>query len=893
MRTEDKSEREELRRVEELEARLEEAEEVLRAIRGGEVDALVVTGPNGDRIYKLEGAEHAYRVMVEAMAEGAVTLTTDDNIFYSNLSFAAMIKAPLEEVIGCKMSRLVVEEDRPVYEELIRQGQQGSSRGEVRLKVRGGSTVPVHLSISSLELGEMGSVCVVVTDLSEHKHRQELMVSETVERTIRIEAEAGRQRIADVLESITDSFYSMDREWRITDVNQRAAAFFGKRRSELIGKVFWEEFPQGKGTEFYKQYHKAMVEQVPVHFEGLSRIAENTWFEEHAYPTEEGLSIYFRDITERKRDEEKLRQNIEQLQTIYNLTDAVSRAQDIEEIYEEALNGLERTLKTERASILLYDADGVLRFKAWRGLSEDYRRAVEGHSPWARNEKNPRPILIPDVKDDESLGELRSLILGEGIRAMGFIPLVYEGRLLGKFMIYYNAPSSFDDEQIQIAQTISSHVAFALGRKQAEQEREQLLACEQAARAEAEAANRAKDEFLATVSHELRTPLNSILGWTTLLRSGRFDDADASHALEVVDRNARAQSKLVEDILDASRLITGKLNVDFHPVELKPVINAAIDVVRPTADAKNISLELSLGPRVGIVMGDPARLQQIVWNLLSNAIKFTPPGGRVRLEAKRVGGRAEITVSDTGAGISPEFLPYVFDRFRQADSTTTRRYGGLGLGLAIARHLVEAHAGNIEVRSAGEGQGATFIVSLPLGDYMVSDFGFRIEEKTQPRKDGSRSGRDIDLPPGVFPDIQQANLYGLWIVVVDDDPDTLDMLATTFRQQGAELTVASSCQQTLDAISELSSARWPDVLLSDISMSGEDGYELIKRARALEQMRGARALAVALTAHSSEEDCARALEAGFDIHVAKPIVPSNLVKLIASLTGRYEEEQSA
>jgi PAS domain S-box-containing protein len=729
----------------------------------------------------------------------------------------------------------------------------------------------------------MGSVCAVVTDLSEQKHRQELMVSETVERTIRIEAEAGRQRMADVLESITDSFFSMDRECRITDVNQRAASFLGKRRDELIGKILWEEIPQDKETEFYRQYHKAMAEQVPVHFEGLSRIAENTWFEAHAYPTEEGLSVYFRDITERKRDEEKLRQHIEQLQTIYNLTDAVSRAQEIEEIYEEALNGLERTLKTDRASILLYDADGTLRFKAWRGLSEGYRRAVEGHSPWSRDEKNPRPILVPDVKKDESLGELRSLILGEGIRAMGFIPLVYERRLLGKFMFYYNAPNSFGDEQVQIAQTLSSHVAFALGRKQAEQEREQLLACEQAARAEAEAANRAKDEFLATVSHELRTPLNSILGWTTLLRSGRFDDAAASHALEVVDRNARAQSKLVEDILDASRLITGKLNLDFHPVELKPVINAAIDVVRPTADAKNIRLERSLGPRVGIVMGDPARLQQIVWNLLSNAIKFTPPGGRVRLEAKRVGGRAEITVSDTGVGISPEFLPYVFDRFRQADSTTTRRYGGLGLGLAIARHLVEAHAGNIEVRSEGEDQGATFIVSLPLGDYMGSDFGLRLEEKTQ---DGSRFARDADLPPGVFHDIQQAKLYGLWIVVVDDDPDTLDMLTTAFRQQGAELTVASSCQQTLDAISELSPTRWPDVLLSDIGMSGEDGYELIKRARDLEKKRGARAFAVALTAYSSEEDRARAIEAGFDIHVAKPIVPSELVKLIASLTCR-------
>jgi PAS domain S-box-containing protein len=309
LQTYNKTEGEVPRKADELRAQLDEAQDILRAIRGGEVDALVISGSHGDQVYTLKGAEHPYRVMVEAMNEGAVTLTVDGTIFYSNRSFAAMLKMPLEGVIGSTMGRFVLAEDLPGYETLIRQGQESSSKGEVRLRARDGSIVPVYLSISALEPAPTDSVCAIVTDLTEHKRNQELVASETLERTIRVEAEAGRQRIANTLESITDSFFAMDREWRITHVNQRAAAIYGQTRAELIGKVFWDFFPQDRMTEVDNQYHKAMAERVPVHFEGRSRIAEGSWFEMHVYPTEEGLAVYFRDITERKNAEEKLRRS--------------------------------------------------------------------------------------------------------------------------------------------------------------------------------------------------------------------------------------------------------------------------------------------------------------------------------------------------------------------------------------------------------------------------------------------------------------------------------------------------------------------------------------------------------------------------------------------------------
>jgi signal transduction histidine kinase/DNA-binding response OmpR family regulator len=404
-------------------------------------------------------------------------------------------------------------------------------------------------------------------------------------------------------------------------------------------------------------------------------------------------------------------------------------------------------------------------------------------------------------------------------------------------------------------------------RKQAEEERSKLLVREQAARAEAEAANRTKDEFLATLSHELRTPLTAVLGWAHLLRSGKLTDETAANALETIERNARAQSQLIDDLLDVSRIITGKLSLDTRAIELAPIVEAAINSVRPAAQAKNIQLHADLNHATGLVAGDASRLQQVVWNLFSNSIKFTPQNGRVNVSLKRSNSHAEITVSDTGQGISPEFLPHVFDRFRQADGTTTRTHGGLGLGLAIVRHLVELHGGTVHADSAGAGQGATFTVNLPL---INSDVDY------------SEAERARSTPVDVETTVSYSLLDGLRVLVVDDEVDTRDLIAAVLARVGAEVQTAATASEALQALEH-----WiPDVLVSDIGMPDEDGYTLIKKVRELDAKQPGWIPALALTAYASVEDRMRALSAGFQMHMTKPLDPAELVAVVASLCGR-------
>jgi len=419
-------------------------------------------------------------------------------------------------------------------------------------------------------------------------------------------------------------------------------------------------------------------------------------------------------------------------------------------------------------------------------------------------------------------------------------------------------------------QVIQCSIRDITERKLAEEEHKQLLAREQAAREEAEAANRAKDDFLATVSHELRTPLNPILGWAMLLRTRSLDDATSVRALESIERNAKVQAQLIEDILDVSRVITGKLGLDVRPVDLTQVIDAAIDTVRPAAEAKTIQVQAYRDTDVGLVSGDPGRLQQVVWNLLSNAVKFTPNGGRVNIRLERLDSDIQITVSDTGKGISADFLPLIFDRFRQADSSSTRKYGGLGLGLAIVRQIIEMHGGTVRAESRGEGQGATFTVRLPIrgtGD-----------------KENITPGGGLVFPTvaKVTPFVCPPQIYGLRVLLVDDQPDTLEMLRAVLEQQcRAEVRTSADVATALEVFRQ-----WkPDLLVSDIAMPGEDGYALIAKVRELEQQGGKRTPAIALTAYVRVEDRAHVLQAGYDRFVPKPVQPSELLATLASLAS--------
>jgi len=392
-------------------------------------------------------------------------------------------------------------------------------------------------------------------------------------------------------------------------------------------------------------------------------------------------------------------------------------------------------------------------------------------------------------------------------------------------------------------------------RRRAQEERERLLAV-------AEEANRSKDEFLAVLSHELRTPLNAVIGWVGMLRTMSLEPETSARALDAIDRNGRALAQLVSDLLDVSRIVSGKLRLETRAIHLVPVIEAALDAVRPTADAKGIRIHSSFDPKASPVLGDPDRLQQVVLNLVANAIKFTPGSGQVRVTLRSVDAHAEIMVADSGVGIDAQFMPYIFERFRQADGSSTRAYGGLGLGLALVKHLTELHGGTVEADSLGEGKGATFTVRLPL---MVSSVRAATEDDAAAEAAGP-----------------EARLAGLRVVVVDDDPDSLDMLTTLLRQQKAEVRVARSAAEALAVVEH-----WlPHLVVADVEMPDEDGYSLVRRLRLLPPERGGTTPAVAVTAYGRVEDRIRSVSSGFDLHLPKPIEPIELIAVAANLARR-------
>ena len=440
------------------------------------------------------------------------------------------------------------------------------------------------------------------------------------------------------------------------------------------------------------------------------------------------------------------------------------------------------------------------------------------------------------------------------------VPMAVMGRIIGTIEVQSYQPGVYRPEHVTAMSMAANLTAVAI-------ENVRLLKLERTARQAAEESNRLKDEFLATVSHELRTPLTAILGWSRLLEDGTVDDEVSKQAIETICRNAKAQAQIVDDILDVSRIITGNLYLDLHPLQLAPVVKNAINVVRPTADAKGIKIDSRIDATTAMVSGDANRLQQVIWNLLSNAVKFTNNGGRVTVKLSQVGSTVEITVSDTGQGITREFMPYVFDRFRQADSTTTRHHGGLGLGLAIARHLVEIHGGTIKAESAGEERGATFIIKLPVIEALVKP-GVSFSDARE------RSVAAVTVAPQL--------LSGVNVLLVDDDCDTLKLMTTALTRRQATVTAVSSAGEAIKAIRQ----RRPDVLVSDIAMPDEDGYGLIEKVRSLEDGESESIPAVAITAYAKDEDREKALSSGFQIYLAKPVELTELISVVARAARR-------
>ena len=609
------------------------------------------------------------------------------------------------------------------------------------------------------------------------------------------------------------------------------------------------------------------------------------------------------DITQRRRTEEALRQSEAKYR---QLADALQDETRILELLNETGKALASTLDLQALVQAVTDAatklsgaqlgaffyntagDGGDRFQLYTlsGAAREsfaqfeQSRATAFLGPAFRGEG---PIRCDDALTDHRYGAMASLQgMPNGhlpVRSCLAVPVrSRSGDVLGGLFVGHSMTNMFSERTERLIVGVAAQAGIAIDNaslyeaaQKASLERMMLLESERAARSAAERMSEVKDEFLATLSHELRTPLNAILGWSQVLRSGPKDPADLLKGLETIERNARVQTQLIEDLLDMSRITSGKLRLDIRPIQPSVVIEAAVDTVHPAADAKGISLETSLDPAAGPISGDPNRLQQIIWNLLSNAIKFTPREGRVQVLVERVDSHIEITVADTGVGIRPEFIPHLFERFRQGDASTTRAYGGLGLGLSIVKNLVELHGGTVEVASPGEGRGTTVTVSLPLTVvHRNADTG----ERPLPR-----------TPKGSPAAIVAAELAGLTILVVDDQSDARDLVKRVLEDCGAQVFTAGTVVEALSLVE----AQKPHVLVTDIGMPGADGFELLQQVRALGSDRGGRVPAIALTALARSEDRTRALRAGFVVHVAKPVDPSELVATVASVAGRVDQ----
>jgi PAS domain S-box-containing protein len=649
--------------------------------------------------------------------------------------------------------------------------------------------------------------------------------------TRRTTAEEFRWRLAAIVESSNDAIISATLDGVITTWNAAAFRMFGYTAEEVIGKEvpmlypserkdaeaqILERIRRGERVDNYetqrvcKDGHRVMVSLSvsPIrdeagHIMGMSKIA--------------------RDITQQKRDQEALKMSEARLRAVLDAT-------------PESV-----TIVAPDGSILFVNQVGLEMIEAGPDVVGSSIFKVISPTHWDVWRENHERVCN-----------------GE--------PLTWEFEMIGcngarRWMETHAVPLPMEDEGYTAQLAVALEITR---RKQLELEREELLASERYARAQAERASQLKDEFLATLSHELRTPLNAIVGWSQILSMEPPSPTELEEGLEAIERNARAQTRIIEDLLDMSRIISGKVRLDVHDVDLASVIDAALAAVRPSADAKEITLRKILDTGAGHVAGDATRLQQVIWNLLSNAVKFTPKGGKIDVYLQRVNSHLEIVVRDSGIGIEADFLAVVFERFRQVDSSSTRNFGGLGLGLSIAKSLVELHGGTISVTSQGIGHGATFTVALPLAPL---------------RGEGVREHPAAGGRANVIHDF---DLAGIVVLVVDDESDARTLVSRMLSECGATVLTASGADEAI----QLLAAEGPDVLVSDIGMPGKDGYQLIEQVRQLPEKLGGDTPAVALTAFARSEDRTRAIMAGYQIHISKPIEARELVATIASLAGR-------
>ncbi|MDB6092413.1 MAG: hypothetical protein JWN85_5197 [Gammaproteobacteria bacterium] len=711
------------------------------------------------------------------------------------------------------------------------------------------------------------------------------------------ELERLRALLAAIVVSSEDAIASKGLDGVVTSWNDGAERLFGYSAAEMIGQPITRIIPPELQYEEVEILAKLRAGGRIDRYETvrLCKNGERVEISLTVSPVRDrsgvvvGAAKIAHDITARKRAERALAEEAHALETLNRVGKAVAAQLELERIVQIVTDaGTElagaafgaffyNVIRDSDQSYWLYTLSGVSREKF---AQFPMPRATEVFGPTFRGEG---VVRSRDIRADPRYG-LNTPYSGMPpghlpVCSYLAVPVVsHTGEVLGGLFFGHPEPGMFTERAERLVVGISAQAAIAIDNarlfqtlrdreaqlKEAAAEREQFLQSERAARSEAERLGHMKDEFLATLSHELRTPLNAIQGWTALLRQRDVVREDQERGLETIERNVRAQAQIIDDLLDMSRIISGKIHLEVQPLQLHEVILSAIDVVHQSALAKRIRIHPLLDSTIGLVRGDPNRLQQVLWNLLTNAVKFTPQGGRIQVVLERVNSHVEIVVEDSGSGIRAEFLPYVFDRFRQADPTTTRRYGGLGLGLSIVKSLVELHGGTVRVKSPGENQGSTFIVVLPVSHVQSED-----ASRTRYPAVAADPLEAIELP----------RLDGATVLIVDDEPDGRALIARILQGRGAQPTCASTAAEALEYLGR---ERF-DVLLSDIGMPEMDGYELMRKVRALDQARAGPIPAIAVTAYARPEDRQRSLLAGYHMHLSKPIEARELVAGIASL----------
>jgi PAS domain S-box-containing protein len=699
----------------------------------------------------------------------------------------------------------------------------------------------------------------------------------------------SEERYRELVENANDIVFTLDLEGYVTSVNKAVESITGYSQTELLG-MHLSDFLTPAATESARSMTERKLageERTNYEVDVRERDGRRITLEVSSRLTIHqgkpvGVQGVARDITTRRQAEEALRQADQRalseyerlLEKVAKLAQTLGTARDLKAIFCGLKEFTLLAVPCDGLFVSLYDPVRDVRTAVY-GWGDGEEIDTSALPPMPVNFTGPNSravrtnqVIITNDYMNETLGHPAVLVGPDnGLRPHSSLaaPMAVMGRLIGTIEVQSYERAAYRDEHATAMRMAANLTAVAI-------ENVRLLERESTARASAEESNRLKDEFLATVSHELRTPLTAILGWSRMLQGTPLESDMAVRAIETIKRNAKAQARIIDDILDVSRIITGNLYLELHPIEIAPVLESAINVVRPTAEAKGILIEVDLEEEPAVVPGDANRLQQVFWNLLSNAVKFTPAGGKVTVHLRQVNSKVEMEVADSGQGIAAEFLPFVFDRFRQADSTSTRQHGGLGLGLAIARHLIEIHGGSIEARSRGEGQGATFTMRLPLIGSVVESPDALMTAAS--RVDEEAEGRERLKA--------QQILLGLHVLIVDDDRDTLDLLSAALTQRSARVTTASSAAEALRALKFFR----PDVLISDIAMPDEDGYELIQKVIALDTVPAIPAIAI--TAYAKQEDKERALAAGFQRYLSKPVELGEFITAVAEASQSRE-----